>query len=173
MGYPTRLLAEGEQIRFQMRPHWRSMVIPSLVLLVTVAAAAFLVSLLDGEGVQGWVRWAVLALAVVVLVGWFVRPLLRWLTTQYVFTDRRIITRTGIVARQGMDMPLAKVNDVQFSYTVLERVLRCGTLDISSAAEDGSLVVRNIPRVEEVQREIYQLVEADQLRRRRLLDSSE
>lgn len=173
MGYPTRLLADGEQIRFQMRPHWRSMVIPSLVLLVTVAAAVFLVSALDGEGVQGWVRWAVLAVAVVVLVGWFVRPLLRWLTTQYVFTDRRIITRTGIVARQGMDMPLAKVNDVQFAYTVLERVLRCGTLDISSASEDGSLVVRNIPRVEEVQREIYQLVEADQLRRRRLLDSSE
>jgi membrane protein YdbS with pleckstrin-like domain len=165
MGYPIRLLTEGEKIEFEMRPHWRSMVLPSLVLLVTVAAASYLYAIVPDGSLQNALHWAILALALVVVLWWFVRPLLTWLTTQYVFTSRRIITRTGIVARSGKDMPLSKLNDVSFSYTILERLLHCGTLTASSASEDGNLVIRNVPRVEEIQREIYRLSEADAERR--------
>jgi hypothetical protein len=63
-------------------------------------------------------------------------------------------------------MPLAKLNDVRFEYTIFERILHCGTLTVSSASEDGALVIRNVPRVEEIQREIYRLAEADAMRRR-------
>jgi membrane protein YdbS with pleckstrin-like domain len=165
MGYPAKLLTEGESIEFETRPHWRSMIFPSIVLLVTVAVAGYLLATVGSGTVQGWVRWAVVVVALLVIVLWFVRPLLTWLTTQYVFTSRRIITRTGIVARSGKDMPLSKVNDVSFQYTILERVLGCGTLTVSSASEDGELVIRNVPKVEEIQREIYRLTEADANRR--------
>jgi uncharacterized membrane protein YdbT with pleckstrin-like domain len=166
MGYPARLLTEGEQIEFEMRPHWKSMIGPAIVLLVTVAAASFLLAYAPSGGLQKWLRWAIVAVALFFLVVWFVRPLLAWLTTQYVFTNRRIITRTGIVARRGKDMPLSKLNDVSFSYTMFERIVQCGTLTASSASEDGALVIRNVPRVEEIQREIYRLAEADAARRR-------
>lgn len=166
MGYPTRLLTEGEKIEFEMRPHWRSMVLPSLYLLVSVGAASYLYAIAPDGRLNEPVHYVILGVAVVVLVWWFVRPLLTWLTTQYVFTSRRIITRTGIIARSGKDMPLSKLNDVSFSYTLLERVLRCGTLTASSASEDGNLVIRNVPRVEEIQREIYRLSENDAMRRR-------
>ena len=166
MGYPQRLLTEGEKIEFEMRPHWRSMVVPSLVLIVAVGVAGYLYGLTPDGSAQKALHWAILAIALVVVVWWFVRPLLRWLTTQYVFTNRRIITRTGIIARSGKDMALSKLNDVSFSYTVFERLLRCGTLTASSASEDGLLVIRNVPRVEEIQREIYRLSEADAERRR-------
>ena len=173
MGYPQRLLATGEAVQFELRPHWRSMVGPSLVLLVTVGVGGYLWAKAPGEGMLGLSRWAILIIAALVLLAWFVRPLLAWLTTQYVFTDRRIITRTGILARSGKDMPLAKVNDVSFGYTLVERLLRCGTLTVSSASEDGSLSIRDVPDVEAVQREIYQLVEADGVRRHRQLDDAE
>jgi uncharacterized membrane protein YdbT with pleckstrin-like domain len=165
MGYPAKLLTQGETIEFETRPHWRSMILPSLVLLVTVGVAGFLLAALGSGTVQTWGRWAIAGVAVVILFVWFVRPLLTWLTTQYVFTSRRIITRTGIVARSGKDMPLSKVNDVSFDYTVIERLLGCGTLTVSSASEDGVLVIRNVPKVEEIQREIYRLTEADANRR--------
>lgn len=170
MAYPAKLLATGETVQFELRPHWRSMVAPSLVLLATVAVTSYILAVAPDEGFLGSARWVVLAVAALVLVGWFVRPMLAWLTTQYVFTDRRIITRTGILSRRGMDMPLAKVNDVQFSYSVVERILRCGTLTVSSASEDGNLVIADVPGVEAVQRDIYQLVEADEVRRQRLAD---
>ncbi len=166
MGYPGRLLMDGEQIEFEMRPHWRSMIVPSIVLLVTVAGASYLLAATPDGSMQKYLRWAIIAVAVIVLIVWFVHPLLSWLTTQYVFTNRRIITRTGIISRSGKDMPLSKLNDVAFEYTVVERLLHCGTLTASSASEDGALVIRNVPRVEEIQREIYRLAEADANRRR-------
>jgi uncharacterized membrane protein YdbT with pleckstrin-like domain len=141
------------------------MIGPSLVLLVTVGVAGFVLATVGSGTVQGYLRWAVVLVALVVILAWFVRPLLTWLTTQYVFTTRRIITRTGIIARSGKDMPLSKVNDVSFQYTILERILSCGTLIVSSASEDGELVIRNVPKVEEIQREIYRLTEADANRR--------
>ena len=166
MGYPRKLLAEGEQVEFELRPHWRSMIAPSLVLLATVTVGSYLLAVTPDGTLQAPLRWVVVAVVLALLVGWFVRPLLAWLTTQYVFTTRRIITRTGIVARSGKDMPLSKINDVSFRYTLFERVLHCGTLTVSSASEDGALVIANVPRVEEIQREIYRLTEAESERRR-------
>ena len=95
-----------------------------------------------------------------------VKPFLDWLTTEYVFTTRRIITRSGIIARSGRDMPLSKVNDVSFSYSAIERALGCGTLRIESASEGGGMIIDNVPKVEELQREVARLHEEDDQRRR-------
>jgi uncharacterized membrane protein YdbT with pleckstrin-like domain len=165
MAYPAKLLATGEKIEFEMRPHWRSLVTPSLVLVLTVAVTTFLLTVMPNGNTGKYLTYALLIVAVLSVVVYFVKPLLAWLTTQYVFTDRRIITRTGIVARSGRDMALSKVNDVSFSYNVLERILGCGTLTVASASDDD-LVVRNMPHVEEIQREIYRLREDDDARRR-------
>ena len=55
-----------------------------------------------------------------------------------------------------------------FEHTgILERILGCGTLTVESAGERGQLVLRDVPRVEEVQRDVYRLAEADEERRRR------
>ena len=51
------------------------------------------------------------------MVVFVLRPILYWLTTQYVFTNRRIIVRSGLIARHGRDMPLSKVNNVSFDVT--------------------------------------------------------
>ena len=57
MGYPAKLLTEGEQIEFEMRPHWRSMIWPSIVLLATVAGASFLLSATPDGSLQTSLRW--------------------------------------------------------------------------------------------------------------------
>ena len=163
-GLPAKLLADGERIEFEMRPHWRSLIVPAIVLVLTVAVGTYLATVLPDGDIGHWGGWVLVIIALIVLVAYFVKPLLGWLTTQYVFTDRRIITRTGIVARSGRDMALSKVNDVSFDYNVLERILNCGTLKVSSASDDD-LVIRNLPHVEEIQREIYRLREQDDERR--------
>ncbi|HYN75912.1 MAG TPA: PH domain-containing protein [Candidatus Limnocylindria bacterium] len=165
MGYPAKLLAEGERIDFEMRPHWKSMIWPSCVLVGTLVVGGWLLGKApDGSTGTAW-TWVVVIVGLVLILGWFVRPLVTWLTTQYVFTDRRIITRTGIVARRGRDMPLSKVNDVSFHYSVIERIVSCGTLVVSSAS-DENLVIASVPHVEDIQREIYRLREHEEERRR-------
>ena len=167
VGIPKKLLGDDEQVVMAMRPHWKEMVWPVLLLLLASPLATFLATIIPEGDVQPWLRLAVVVVAALIIVRWVVWPFLKWLTTSYVVTDRRLITRVGVIARHGRDMPLSKVNDVTFEHSsILERVLGCGTLVVESAGERGQLVLRDVPRVEEVQRDVYRLAEADEERRR-------
>jgi len=166
-GIPKKLLGEGEEVVMAMRPHWKEMVLPVLVLLVVSPLATFLAAIVPEGGARIWLRLAVAVVAVLLVLRFTLWPFLKWVTTAYVVTDRRLITRVGVVARLGRDMPLSRVNDVTFEHSgLLERMLGCGTLVVESAGERGQLVLRDVPRVEEVQRDVYRLAEADEDRRR-------
>ena len=167
MAYPTKLLAPDETIKFETKPHWRALFVPIIVLLVTVFVMTAILSWIVSN-ISGWefLRWIVIAGGVLILVLWAVVPFLRWLTTEYVFTDRRIIVRSGIITRQGKDMPLAKVNNVSFFVPAMGRILNYGELVIQSAGENDGLTVRDVPDVEDIQRQVYEYIEADEKRRR-------
>ncbi len=169
MGYPRRLLGEGETIVMEMKPHWRALIVPALVLIVVVFASTWL-SLMWGSWFEGSVgsigRWVIVIASLTLIIVFAVRPFLFWITTQYVFTNRRIITRAGLVAKRGRDMPLAKVNNVSFEISVFGRMLNYGRLEIESAG-DEDLVIDDVPNVETIQREVYRLHEEDDERRRR------
>jgi uncharacterized membrane protein YdbT with pleckstrin-like domain len=167
MGYPHKLLAQGEVIEFETRPHWRALFVPAVVLIATVFGATWLYFWIDNAAFGGTVmRWVVLAAGLLILVLWAVVPFLRWVTSEYVFTDRRIIVRSGIITRQGRDMPLSKVNDVSFHVPAMGRVLNYGALEIQSAGENDGLTISDVPNVEDIQRHVYELIEADDARRR-------
>jgi len=172
MGYPKKLLADDESIVYELRPHWRALISPVIVFLLTLGVGTYLLAKLsDNEGSVGTAgRWLVAVGMVVALVVWVVRPFVYWYSTQYVLTDHRIIVRTGIVARKGRDMPLSRVNDVSFSHSFIERFLNCGTLQVESAGTQGQLVIHSVPDVEQIQRDIYRLHDEDDMRRRRQYD---
>lgn len=159
MAFPAKLLGEGEHVVDELRPHWKALVLPSAAFVLTAGVASFVAAIVPGWSAQGWVRLAILILALILVLAWSVRPFLRWRTTSYVLTDQRLITRQGVLSRSGRDIPLTRVNDVSFSHSLLGRVLRCGTLVVESAGERGQLVLVDVPRVEQVQRELYRLVE--------------
>lgn len=174
MGYPARLLGEGEEIEIALRTHWKALVAPVLILLLTCAVAAFGVAVLPAGAFQGPLAVAILVVAAIVLLRWTVWPWLVWMTSNYVITNRRLIMREGVIKREGRDMPLARVNDVSFSHgSLLERMLGCGTLVVESAGEHGQVVLTDIPHVEDIQRELYRLVEEDAARRRREIRDDE
>ena len=105
MAYPQHLLGEGETIAFEMKPHWRALVWPIILLLLVAFGASFLGTWFFGSlgGFFGAVGgWIVVALAVILFFGWVLRPFLNWLTSQYVFTNRRIITRKGFIAKRAV-----------------------------------------------------------------------
>lgn len=175
MAYPQKLLSDGETVAFEMRPHWRALVVPGLVLVLVVFGAAFGLTMVNNRLSEGsttstvstWVIWVV---ALFVFVVFVIRPFLYWVTTQYVFTNRRIIVRSGLVARHGRDMPLSKVNNVSFDVSVPGRLLNYGTLTIDSAS-DEALIINDVPSVEQIQREVNRLHEEDDERRRSRLAS--
>jgi uncharacterized membrane protein YdbT with pleckstrin-like domain len=170
MGYPKNLLTEGESVQFELRPHWRSLIPGSAVAIVTIAIASYLWAKMPdfglGDGQVSVLQWVVLIVALIIVVAALVKPVLRWLSTHYVFTNRRIIVRAGILRKVGRDMPLSKLNNVSFSQTLFERMFSCGQLIVESAAESGNLVINDVPNIEYIQREIYTLHERDAARSR-------
>jgi len=162
MAYPKNLLSDGEVIIHDLRPHWRALVFPAVMFFVIIFVGFYLLAKIDNSQIRLLIGIAMLLCAL-----WFdVRPLLNWWTTNYVFTDRRIIVRSGLLVRRGRDMPLSRINDVSFVHTPLERFLNSGTLFVESGGTNGQLVIRNVPDVEIIQSEISRLRELDDERRR-------
>ncbi len=158
MKYPTRLLSSEEEIAAAFRPHWMAIVLPALISVLSVAAIIAAALLMEAPEV-----WFVVA---GVLLIWLMVALPRWISwwfTHYVITNERVIVRRGFVARQGKEIPLEVINDVAFSQTVIERLLRSGDLLIESAGEQGQSRYSDIPDPEGIQALIYRHREARML----------
>jgi uncharacterized membrane protein YdbT with pleckstrin-like domain len=92
---------------------------------------------------------------------WFVgRPLIAWWFTRYVLTTERLITRRGLIARSGIEIPLENITNVNFEQTVLERMLGAGDLLVESAGETGQSSFSNIPHPDRFQTVLYKAREA-------------
>lgn len=151
MGISPRLLSEGEHVIVSTRTHWKALVLPVVVLLVVCGLAGFVLALLPGGGSHVPLMWAAIAVAVLV-VGWFtLRPFLVWVSASYTITNRRLINRSGVFTRIGRDIPLYRINDVSYERGVLDRMLGCGTLVISDASEQGQSILPDVPQVERLQ----------------------
>jgi uncharacterized membrane protein YdbT with pleckstrin-like domain len=159
-----RSLAVGEAPIEVLHPHWKVLVGPVVLtfLVVAVALAGEVLIPTNKDGVIE--RLALAVVAVVLLMWWLMYPVLKWRTTRYELTTKRLRLRTGIIARDGRDIPLSRITDVSFRKGVLDRLLGCGTLVVESAGEHGEITLTEIPHVERVSAELFQLVEDERLR---------
>ena len=146
----SRLLNEGEHVVLSTRTHVKALFLPAVVLIVICALGGYLTSLPNGQHKADW-RWATWIIAALLIVWFVVRPFLTWLFTSYTFTNRRLITRTGILTRTGHDIPLNRISDIAYEKSLVDRMFGCGTLVISDASEEGRVRLDDIPRVEQVQ----------------------
>ena len=155
-------LTEDEQPVLLLHPHWKTLLGPVLLAVVVVAVALLIEVIIPAGKAAAVERLVVGVIAIFALMLWLIAPVLRWRTTTYELTTRRLRTRFGLLTRRGRDIPLARINDVSFEKGILDRLLGAGRLVVESAGEHGQIVLRDIPNVEQVQATLYQLVEAEQ-----------
>ena len=159
MAISRKLLNEGETVVVDTRTHVKALILPILVLVVLLAIGTYSEVTLDSRNLR-WVIWAVLLVVIV----WFVlRPFVIWATATYTVTNRRLITRHGVIVRRGHDIPLARISDVAYEFGPIDRLLGCGTLVIADASTHGQVRLHDIPRVEETQRKINELLHGNDL----------
>ena len=153
MAISSRLLNEGESVVFSTRTHAKALLLPGVLLLVSLGLAAWVSNLTDGVVVMG--GWGVGVLVILAFVVW---PFLNWLASTYTVTTRRLITRHGVFTRTGHDIPLNRISDVSYERDVIDRMLGCGTLVVSDASEVGRVELPDVPRVEQLQLKISELL---------------
>ena len=158
MGISAKLLGEDEHVVTHTRTHWKALIGPVLVLLIVVAAASFLAAVIPDGSWQNVGRIAIAAIGLVLVAIWSITPFLRWYFSTYTLTNRRLITRHGILNRSGRDIPLVRINDVSYEHHLTDRLLRCGTLVIESAGERGQVVLPDVPHVERLHLQMSDLL---------------
>ena len=158
MGYPQDHLAPQEKLIVHSRPHWKRLIGSGLIFILGTAIAVAALAWLNSSSLEGTTRTVLMIVIgvawLVVAVIWGFVPFIRWFTTHFVITDRRIMFRTGIITREGIDIPMARVNSVQFRHGLIDRMFKTGTLVIESASDDP-LEFDDIPNVEAVHKLLY------------------
>ncbi|MEZ0579323.1 PH domain-containing protein [Nocardioides sp. MH1] len=160
MAISSKLLNPGETLVVSSRQHPKALFVPILALVFFLAVGVVLQVVLPDGDAGTWasrVVWVLCALAII----WFVlRPFLDWMTTVYGVTDRRLITRRGILTRKGHDIPLSRISDLSIEINLIDRPFGCGSLIVTDASTFGEVRLNDIPRVEETQRRINELLHA-------------
>jgi uncharacterized membrane protein YdbT with pleckstrin-like domain len=157
VGLPQKLLGADEQVVIHTRTHVKAMLLPALAFVIIAAAIGVGAALIPREA-RPLGQLAIALLGVVLLIWLVLIPFLRWRTTTYTITNRRLITRSGILNKVGKDLPLNRINEVSYERSLIDRMLGCGSLIVQTAAEDGTIVLHDVPDVEHVNLEITQLL---------------
>ncbi len=148
-------MSPGEKVVKEFRPHWQALLSPIIALVAAFVAVALAIAFLDPP-TRGWVVAGVFLLWLVVSIS----RIATWATTHHVITNERVIYRAGVLARRGKEIPLEVINDIAFSQSLFERMVRSGDLLIESAGEYGQSRYTDIPDPEALQSLIYQLRES-------------
>jgi uncharacterized membrane protein YdbT with pleckstrin-like domain len=155
--YPPKLINEGETVVLDLKPHWwffwKHIIVGAAVLLVLVLYVGPMNS-------PNWGKWP-LAIGILVYAAFVVVKYLAWTYTHFVLTDRRVISRSGIVSKRGTEIPLERINNIDFHQRIWERVIGAGDLDIESAGRDGQSHFENVRHPDMVQQEIYRQMEVN------------
>jgi len=68
---------------------------------------------------------------------WLGLKYLGWRMTYFVVTSRRVIYRSGVISKRGVEIPLERINNINFHQRLIDRIIGAGDLDIESAGKDG------------------------------------
>jgi membrane protein YdbS with pleckstrin-like domain len=169
--YPEKILADDEKVVERLHPHWITLVPATLWFIFICAAGGFGLALVYDHMQSGTGRTVVVIL--IIVVGLLIlsyttfRPWIGWRTTHYVFTTHRVLIRRGVLRHTGRDISLQRINDVAFTQSLWDRMVRAGTLTIESAGEHGQEELKYVPRSDRMQQTLNQLIEQDSDRRAR------
>jgi membrane protein YdbS with pleckstrin-like domain len=131
LGCPPVDLQSGETIIYQGHPSWRAIIGFYLKGIVAAIAFGIVVKLVDSTG-TGLLAFAAIV-AITILAGFVKR-----VATVYTITDRRLNIKRGIIARKVQETRLQRVQNVNYSQGVYERVMQIGSVDFDTAGTDDS-----------------------------------
>jgi uncharacterized membrane protein YdbT with pleckstrin-like domain len=130
-------LHAGEEIIFEGHPSWRAMLafyIQGLLAILVVGAIVAGVTAL-GDGVSwGLVAAIVVVGAALMIVG----GLIKRIATVYTITNQRLRIKRGILSKRVQQTRIDRVQNVNTDQSVVERMLRVGTVDFDTAGTDDS-----------------------------------
>jgi uncharacterized membrane protein YdbT with pleckstrin-like domain len=158
VAYPSKLLNENETVELDLRPHWWFLV-PRMSVLILVVLVGIYAATTDASWFKG-----LSGIGVLVVLVWFGLRYAGWMSTNFVVTSDRVIYRSGVLSKRGIEVPLDRINTVVFHQGPFERIIGAGDLEIESAGQNPARFT-DIRKPSIVQAEIYRQSEANENRK--------
>lgn len=123
MAYVERNLLKGEEVVYRASIHW-AIFLPSIFwALVSLGFLVLYFKTPDDSSILGLV-FIPLFLAVFCLLV----ELVEKLSSEYVLTNKRLIMKSGLIARRTMELMLVKCEGISVEQSILGRILGYGTI---------------------------------------------
>jgi uncharacterized membrane protein YdbT with pleckstrin-like domain len=142
MAYIDELMATDETVQRLTRRHWivllRSLVLNGIGIALTALFAGITTGAWQTQG--GWLWAGASGLLALLFLAFIVRlglDVLRWASTQYAVTDRRVIEISGVFNKLVRDSNLDKINDIVLAQSALGRMLNYGDIQIITGSDIG------------------------------------
>lgn len=165
MPYPKNLLNSDETVALDLHPHWWYFAEAVASLVGAIVFGIVIAAIRPDDGGALWTGLGYISIALLVGTAlWSIIRYLKWSTTSFVITSDRIIFRNGIIAKSGIEIPLERVNNVNFKQSIFERVIGAGDLLIESGGETGQSRFTDIRKPESVKNLIHTQMEVNQQR---------
>jgi uncharacterized membrane protein YdbT with pleckstrin-like domain len=124
-------LQSGETIIYQGHPSWRAIIGFYLKGILAAVVIAVIIALIDDTALA--VIVGAVIVGITILAGFIVR-----VATVYTITDRRLNIKRGIIARKVQETRLQRVQNVNYTQGVYERIVQIGNVDFDTAGTDDS-----------------------------------
>lgn len=170
----TKEIRSGEKILFETRPaffmYLKSAIIKFIALILiiyifgyvmTIAASIqnFIISFVQVPLVQATVY--ILLLLILFLILWIIWDLLSWKYTTYTLTNYRVILQKGLIRKNKTYMHYDKIQDINVSQGIIERLISSGDIAIFGGHEHTRLILNDIPNPKKVEDMINRMIEGD------------
>ncbi len=127
MGYVDKHLLEGERVVYRARLHRIVFVLPITLAVLAVIIAILIDVYWQNAQAAGILGGALLIVAIVFAVPRFVR----YASSEFAVTNKRVIVKVGLVYRQTLELVLTKVETIGVEQTILGRILNYGTIIVT------------------------------------------
>ena len=144
----------NEEVLLDVRPHWW-FITPQVALVVLGLLVLAVAAALGAPAILLYILGAGV-LAALLNLAW---QYLNWTGVNFVVTTDRLIFRSGVFSKAGIEIPLERSNTVFFNTTLFERAIGSGDLSVESAGEGGQQNFDNVRKPQLIQQEIYRAME--------------
>jgi membrane protein YdbS with pleckstrin-like domain len=150
------LLAD-ERVVHRTRPHW---------IMFAGPLALAIAGLVLGIALQVFQRdyWYVGAAVIVLALVFAVAPWLRYISSEFAVTDKRVLARLGLIQRHSLETLLSKVEAIGVEQDLTGRLLGYGTVTLTGTGGTRERITR-IPAPLEFRRQVQSQIVALETRR--------
>ncbi len=133
--YLNKILSDSESVLLSAKLHW----IGYAPAFIWLAIVVWLVTAIEDTATSDLIGFIGTPIAIASFLVFWIRSR----TTELAVTDRRVVAKTGLIARDTIELNRAKIEGVDVQPSVLGRLLNYGTISVRGTGG----AIAPIPRI--------------------------